>query len=473
MFAMDIETTERIGEALSDMTDDVYVVHSQVASSNRKKDQIVRQRIDQFAAADHGVLIAPKLLDEGIDVPDAEVGINVAGTKTKLQLVQRMGRVLRKHADQQPQFHHFVAVPDEHHIEGLDGKHYVQELNWVCELGEAIGEQPSLEKAHVDSGVLERAEKRGHELWAQDLLADLEVETVQSTVHLDELIEDLTLEAAQTLHTMVDFDTEELRKDEWQTAMDELRSSETVPVDVLQRVWWLFPLYSNEPAELEALLTAIIGKKQEQADTESGSGGHPPNGTGPATTETERSTDGSVSDANGSTQAEDSATASERAENGATREGRKESTASPRSESDDPEHDLERPASPDELTTETSAPNTHSTGKGDTHGEHVGANDEHDTGGQQTSGEHSSVDSTRVTGDSSDLGARREPSESARSTGDEGGRGRTVTTTETGTGNTPQTESSDRQSPQSSRDRGTTETSDSGVIGRIRSLLGM
>lgn len=279
MFAMDIETTEQIGEALSEVTDNVYVVHSQVASSNRKKDRIVRQRIDQFANADHGVLIAPKLLDEGIDVPDAEVGINVAGTKTKLQLVQRMGRVLRKHADQEPHFHHFVAVPDDNHIKGLDGKHYVQELNWVREFGEAIGEQPSIEEVHADSSVLERAEERGHELWAQDLLADLEIETVQGTVHLDELIEDITLSAAKTLHTMVNFDTDELVKGEWKTAMDELRSTESITVDILQRVWWLFPLYKEEPAELEELLTAIIDEKAEQTNENPGvADSHPTNG---------------------------------------------------------------------------------------------------------------------------------------------------------------------------------------------------
>lgn len=275
MFAMDIDTTERIGEALNEVTDNVYVVHSKIASSTRKKDRLIRQRIDRFAEADHGVLIAPKLLDEGIDVPDAEVGINVAGTKTKLQLVQRMGRVLRKHGDQSPHFHHFVAVPDEHHLEGLDGKQYVQELNWVRELGEAIGEQPTIEDAHVDPDVIERAEERGNELWAQDLLADIEVETVQGTVHLDELVEDLTLSAAETLHETVDFDADALAKTDWQSAMQRLREDETLTVDTLQRIWWFFPLYRERPAELDELLGAIIDEKSGEASGPD-SPGHPP-----------------------------------------------------------------------------------------------------------------------------------------------------------------------------------------------------
>lgn len=264
MFAMDIETTEQIGEALSDVTENTFVVHSQVASSTRKKDEIVNQRIEQFGKADHGVLIAPKILDEGIDVPDAEVGINVAGTKTKLQLVQRMGRILRRYGDQKPHFHHFVAVPDEFHIEGLDSKQYVQELNWVRELGETISKQPVIERAHVDEDVLDRAEERGNELWARDLLADLEVETVQGSVHLDELISALTLSSAETLRSTVDFSQEEVVESDWKTAMTLLREDETLPIETLQRVWWLFPIYRDRPEQLLTLLDAVIDERQKQ-----------------------------------------------------------------------------------------------------------------------------------------------------------------------------------------------------------------
>lgn len=271
MFAMDIETTEAIGDALSEITDDVYMVHSQIASSSKKKDRMVRRRIDEFAEADHGVLIAPKLLDEGIDVPDAEVGINVAGTKTKLQLVQRMGRVLRKHGEQEPHFHHFVAVPDEHHLDGLDGRQYVQELNWVRELGEAIGEQPRIEQAAVDSDVLDRAEQRGHELWARELLSEFEVETVQGSVELEELISSLTLSAARTILKTVDLDNDELVKSDWGAAMTLLRSDDSIGVEQLQQIWWLFPLYQSTPSDLKRLLDKVIKKRpkpESETDTQ-------------------------------------------------------------------------------------------------------------------------------------------------------------------------------------------------------------
>lgn len=45
------------------------------------------------------VLTAPKVLDEGIDVPEADLGIILAPNKSRRQLVQRLGRVVRKKQD--------------------------------------------------------------------------------------------------------------------------------------------------------------------------------------------------------------------------------------------------------------------------------------------------------------------------------------------------------------------------------------
>lgn len=268
VFAMDIDTANRIADDLSDVTDNVFRAHSKLESSSRKNNETVQKNIDAFASCENGVLVSPKMLDEGIDVPDAEVGINVAGTKTKLQLVQRMGRVLRKHGDQRPHFHHFIAVPDDNYIAGLDSKEYVQELNWVRELGETIGVQPIIEEAGVDADLLERAEKRGHELWARDLLEDLEVETVQGNVQLDHLLEELTAEATEILLRTLSLGGDRVDEDEWSATMDALRDAEALTVEGLQRVWWLFPLYRERPGELADLLHGAHGKLDSEATTQ-------------------------------------------------------------------------------------------------------------------------------------------------------------------------------------------------------------
>lgn len=254
MFTMNIDVAEHLGDALESVTDSVFVVHSEVASSTRKKDRIVRERIDQFAASDHGVLIAPKLLDEGIDVPDAEIGINVAGTRTKLQLVQRMGRILRRHEDQRPLFHHFVAVPNEHYLEGIDDKEYVQELNWVRELGAQIGQQPSVAPATTHSRITERDRTRGRELWAEDLLQNQEVETVQGSLNLEEIIEGITPEVAQVLLRAIDTDRTTVSEETWGRVMERLQSELGLPAAELQRLWWLFPVYRERPTELQDIL---------------------------------------------------------------------------------------------------------------------------------------------------------------------------------------------------------------------------
>jgi superfamily II DNA or RNA helicase len=60
------------------------------------------QMLERFRAGDSSVLVSAQVLDEGFDVPDAEVAILVGGTASARRQVQRVGRVLRprpgKHA---------------------------------------------------------------------------------------------------------------------------------------------------------------------------------------------------------------------------------------------------------------------------------------------------------------------------------------------------------------------------------------
>lgn len=263
MFAMDIDTTEEIASTLQSSPGETLVVHSKVESSNRKKDETVRKRIDAFKKADNAVLIAPKLLDEGVDVPDAEVGINVAGTKTELQLIQRMGRILRRHADQVPHFHHYVAVPEEQHLDGLDGKALTQQLYWVRELGERIGQPPQIESAAVDPDVIERAKERGSELWAEELIDENEVEGVDGPIDLKTILNGLSTEAARTLLEEVDFSGKRLTESDWEQGMTAIRDQTTMTPAGLQQVWWLQPIYQDDPERLRQHLSSISGPRRD------------------------------------------------------------------------------------------------------------------------------------------------------------------------------------------------------------------
>lgn len=52
-----------------------------------------------FSAGRVSVLAAPRVLDEGIDVPEADLGVIIAGSKSRRQMIQRMGRVIRPKVD--------------------------------------------------------------------------------------------------------------------------------------------------------------------------------------------------------------------------------------------------------------------------------------------------------------------------------------------------------------------------------------
>ena len=52
--------------------------------------------LQAFREARVSGLIGPKLLDEGIDLPEADLGIVLAKTSSSVQLIQRLGRVLRQ-----------------------------------------------------------------------------------------------------------------------------------------------------------------------------------------------------------------------------------------------------------------------------------------------------------------------------------------------------------------------------------------
>lgn len=58
-------------------------------------DERRRIRMRQFRNGNLPVVVAPRVLDEGVDVPDADVAIVLAAFRSRRQMVQRLGRVLR------------------------------------------------------------------------------------------------------------------------------------------------------------------------------------------------------------------------------------------------------------------------------------------------------------------------------------------------------------------------------------------
>jgi len=55
-----------------------------------------REILTNFGNGKYHVIVTSQVLDEGVDVPDASVGIVLGGTGSKREFVQRLGRILRK-----------------------------------------------------------------------------------------------------------------------------------------------------------------------------------------------------------------------------------------------------------------------------------------------------------------------------------------------------------------------------------------
>lgn len=88
---------------------DNYTTVRQFVSGIAERDEI----LEQFAKGDIDVLTSMKCLDEGVDVPRAELAIFCASTGNPRQFVQRRGRILRKHPDKQFAYiHDLVVIPD-------------------------------------------------------------------------------------------------------------------------------------------------------------------------------------------------------------------------------------------------------------------------------------------------------------------------------------------------------------------------
>ncbi|KAA6344023.1 hypothetical protein EZS27_008322 [termite gut metagenome] len=88
---------------------DNHTTVRQFTSDIAERDEI----LEQFAKGEIDVLTSMKCLDEGVDVPRAELAIFCASTGNPRQFVQRRGRILRQHPDKQFAYiHDLVVIPE-------------------------------------------------------------------------------------------------------------------------------------------------------------------------------------------------------------------------------------------------------------------------------------------------------------------------------------------------------------------------
>ncbi len=93
VFTQSIAAARRAAHLLAERGLRAGAVHSQLGRDER------RAILARFAAGDLDVVAAPRVLDEGIDVPAADLAVIAGASHSRRQMIQRMGRVLRRKAD--------------------------------------------------------------------------------------------------------------------------------------------------------------------------------------------------------------------------------------------------------------------------------------------------------------------------------------------------------------------------------------
>ena len=72
----------------------------------------VRERsaiLHDFAHGTYNALVSSKVLNEGVDIPEANIGIVISGSGSKLEYKQRLGRILRKMDDKRAVLYELVT----------------------------------------------------------------------------------------------------------------------------------------------------------------------------------------------------------------------------------------------------------------------------------------------------------------------------------------------------------------------------
>jgi superfamily II DNA or RNA helicase len=79
------------------------------AITHQTKARERRDILERFHSGDYSAVVTSRVLNEGVDVPAANVGIVLSGSGTVREHVQRLGRLLRKHGEKQALLYEVVT----------------------------------------------------------------------------------------------------------------------------------------------------------------------------------------------------------------------------------------------------------------------------------------------------------------------------------------------------------------------------
>jgi len=88
-----------------------FIFESSKSAEGMKAMRAYREQkhIERSTSGEYTVVVTSQVLNEGVDVPAAGVGIVLSGSGSTRENVQRLGRILRKHGDKQAVLYELIA----------------------------------------------------------------------------------------------------------------------------------------------------------------------------------------------------------------------------------------------------------------------------------------------------------------------------------------------------------------------------
>ncbi|HEX9915593.1 MAG TPA: helicase-related protein, partial [Candidatus Bathyarchaeia archaeon] len=68
------------------------------------------QIMGRFMDGTYRRIVTSRVLDEGVDVPDASIAVIISGSGSSRQFIQRLGRILRKRPGKQAVLYELVSA---------------------------------------------------------------------------------------------------------------------------------------------------------------------------------------------------------------------------------------------------------------------------------------------------------------------------------------------------------------------------
>ena len=130
VFTETIESAEECADLIDGRGVASEALHSRVKPADRSG------ILGRFAGGSIKAIVAPRLLDEGVDVPEADLGVIVAASRQRRQMVQRMGRVLRRKQDGRAA--RFVIIFIEGTVEDPANEAHETFLNEILDVADDI-----------------------------------------------------------------------------------------------------------------------------------------------------------------------------------------------------------------------------------------------------------------------------------------------------------------------------------------------